>query len=278
MVLLCLSAQADSYRFAFEKEDLKIRVCNLDGSNVREITRGLHPDLSPDGTRVAFVTVGKDTPAGPERKLALAEVASGEVRLVPNVPAHNCIEPAWSPDGRLLAFYFNPGDGWDLAVIAPDGSGLRVLVEAERDHFYHSIGWAPDGCSLYCHTFTKLVQVDLNGSVLKTWNLSQIIPDGQLSSASTLNPSPDGRHLLVDAVFQREGDEAGEVWLLNLTTEQAHSVTRGGGARWIDATSFLYVDSDGAAPAIFRRNLEDGQATRVLPLAYGPGRVRLVHD
>lgn len=68
------------------------------------------------GERVqAFVTTrsGKGAPWGPPRQ----------------VTRNGSGDPKWSPDGRLIAFCADD----ELRVIAPDGSGERVLVSGKRD-------------------------------------------------------------------------------------------------------------------------------------------------
>jgi len=49
--------------------------------------------------------------------------------------------PAWSPDGRSLAFQSGHGVG----IVAPDGSRLRYILPAVEDVWRHSPAWSPDG-------------------------------------------------------------------------------------------------------------------------------------
>ena len=60
----------------------KIFVADVDGTHSKKIAEGSWPEISPDGTRVALNTEGdaKNRP-GPERHIAIADVASGKVRL-----------------------------------------------------------------------------------------------------------------------------------------------------------------------------------------------------
>ena len=83
----------------------KIFVANVDGTHSKKIAEGDWPEISPDGTRVAFNTAGdaKNRP-GPERHIAIADVAGGKVTVVPNIPSDNCFGPVWSPDEKQLAF------------------------------------------------------------------------------------------------------------------------------------------------------------------------------
>jgi TolB protein len=108
IVLLLLTffalTNAAQRKIAFERGE-NIFVADLDGSHPKKIANGALPGISPDGTRVAFNIEGdaKNRP-GPERHIAIADVASGKVTVLPNIPSDNCFGPVWSPDGKQLAF------------------------------------------------------------------------------------------------------------------------------------------------------------------------------
>jgi TolB protein len=51
--------------------------------------------------------------------------------------------PAWSPDGRLLAFECRLGDHWHVCVRDRNGRGLRFLTPHSSDAF--APAWSPDG-------------------------------------------------------------------------------------------------------------------------------------
>ncbi len=51
--------------------------------------------------------------------------------------------PAWSPDGRRIAFYSERDGNPDIYVMSADGSGVRRLTSTKADEGYPS--WSPDG-------------------------------------------------------------------------------------------------------------------------------------
>ena len=51
--------------------------------------------------------------------------------------------PAWSPDGRWIAFSTDRNDSFDLYLAAPDGSGVLPLVTSDLDEYFPT--WSPDG-------------------------------------------------------------------------------------------------------------------------------------
>src|SRR5215470_20437961 len=104
VIFLCFSfstvVHAAPRKIAYDRNG-KIFVADVDGTHPKKIAEGDWPEISPDGNHVAFNTEGdaKDRP-GPERHIAIADVASGKVSIIPNIPSDNCFGPVWSPDGK----------------------------------------------------------------------------------------------------------------------------------------------------------------------------------
>jgi Tol biopolymer transport system component len=72
----------------------------------------LHPSYSPDGRTIAFVTErGTDADAAVLRfsgyRIALLDVASGQVRVAPQMAGTHNINPEWTRDGSGLFFISN---------------------------------------------------------------------------------------------------------------------------------------------------------------------------
>ena len=102
-------SELESWEFSYE-----IVVANIDGTNTRRITNNDHfdnfPVWSPDGSQIAFVSdLDSDhDPTEIRGRLMVYTMATGELRdITPfsvdkdRVAPH---PPAWSPDGRRIAF------------------------------------------------------------------------------------------------------------------------------------------------------------------------------
>ena len=127
-ICLAFSARAGAAerKIAYERGE-NIFIADIDGSHAKKIADGALPEISPDGTRVAFNTEGdaKNRP-GPERHIAIADVASGKITVLPNIPSDNCFRPVWSPDGKQLAFSIMADKAWQLGF--GERRWLRVPV------------------------------------------------------------------------------------------------------------------------------------------------------
>jgi len=88
--------------------------------------------------------------------ICVVAVATGKVRQITEGPEWD-FEPAWSPDGRWIAFVRRPqnSDRGQLAVMRPDGSAVRLLAPRFEDVV--DLTWSPDGREL---AFTRKIRPD----------------------------------------------------------------------------------------------------------------------
>ena len=105
-------------------------------------------DLSPDGTRTAYVVDRNDRPGRPVEQLWVMTIADGKaVRVLGDTDA--AARPQWSPDGRWLAFEGSSLGRTGLWVARQDGSDPRFLAEmagtnSPLTYEGQRIAWAPD--------------------------------------------------------------------------------------------------------------------------------------
>jgi TolB protein len=203
-IFLCVAFSALSHaaqrKIAYE-HGANIFVADMDGTHAKKIAAGALPEISPDGTRVAFNTeADAKTRPGPERRIAIADLGMGKVTILKEIPSDNCFGPVWSPDGSKLAFSIMAAKAWQLGLVNVDGSGFRFVKNAElKSEGFGAPAWARDGKSIFCHDLDNLYQIDLDGNVLKKWELSKILTDASMNSNDRLSVSPDGKTLLMDA-------------------------------------------------------------------------------
>jgi Tol biopolymer transport system component len=106
-----------------------------------------------------------------------------------------------SPDGSLLAFdeYDDNSQSDSLRIIAPDGSGLRVLASFKAS--ISSISWSPDGTSLVFVVLGNEYPMHSDVYVINQagGGLEQAYGGASISS---LTFSPDGKFLLLGSMEQ----------------------------------------------------------------------------
>jgi Tol biopolymer transport system component len=159
-----------------------------DGTGLQRLTTNRayedQADLSPDGQKLAFVSTRADGTAdlwirdlGTNRETPLTSGRSGDFR------------PAWSPDGKWIAFSSDRGtnvqrDGggqwWvhlqlaDIYIMRPDGSALKKLTDSgNAGNFCGGPRWTRDSRHLvgYClsgeETFAYRPQSELTDEALR---------------------------------------------------------------------------------------------------------------
>ncbi len=96
------------------------------------------PKLSPDGTKLA-VTIN----ANNENQIWIKQLDRGPLPKLTFTGTRN-FRPAWTPDGRSVAFVSNRGDNLDLYVRRADGSGQAELL-LHQDRNIWGVTYSPDG-------------------------------------------------------------------------------------------------------------------------------------
>jgi serine/threonine protein kinase/Tol biopolymer transport system component len=179
----------------------------------------VQPDLSPGGRRLAVVILDPVTEVPSIWVYDLVRGAKTRLTLYTGISA----EPAWSPDGKVIAFNSNRGGRLNLYEKAADGAGSAtpLVVDEGREFF---ADWSSDGRYL---AYQRLAG---RSSRFELWVLPlfgtrkpfPLLRDRQFG-ASEPALSPDGR------------------WLAYVSSESGHPEVYivpflHGGGKWIVST------------------------------------------
>ena len=129
------------------------------GRGASSLTNILARQFSPDGKQL-LLAVSRPRPAGGSRSsLVVVDLASGGIRMIGSDDADSDTDPAWSPDGRRIAYRRVP-DPPSLAfddgiwVINADGTGPRRIVAPQQGTATIVYDWTPDSLLVaYAHVF-----------------------------------------------------------------------------------------------------------------------------
>ena len=94
----------------------------------------LHPAWSPDGSRIALATdESPDTDfellVFDELRIAVYDLASGEIEVLPDVGGGTNINPVWSPDGEALAFLSTRTGIFNIFLYDLEDRSVRQLTD-----------------------------------------------------------------------------------------------------------------------------------------------------
>jgi len=279
-IFLCVAftalLNAAQRKIAYDRRG-KIFVADVDGTHSKKIAEGGWPEISPDGARVAFNTEGdaKNRP-GPERHIAIADVASGKVTVVPNIPSDNCFGPVWSRDGNQIAFYIMSEGDWRIGVVKSNGSDFRFLKKAgPNNNSFWSMCWALQDHSFFCQDLTNLYQFAVDGSLIKRWDIGKLTGGGSMSSGTRLDVSPNGRRIIFDVDLAEESTRKNwdgappGIFVLDLETDSATRVSAKGlyafNPQFITDDEFLFSlqKENENEPSIYRMST-DGKNLKLL--------------
>lgn len=143
-------------------------VVGLDGSGMKDLTPGTRDvppfslggmdgyALSPEGTELCYVMNADPVPAtSTNSDLFTVPVAGGEAKKISNsTGADN--SPAYSPDGKLLAFLSQERGGYESdrwrVMVMDRSSGVINEVVQSLDRPVDGFTWSPDGTRLFFTT------------------------------------------------------------------------------------------------------------------------------
>jgi len=169
------------------------------------------PSFAPDGKRIALSILKPDA-----RHVQI--LAGGKLRDLARGRA-----PAWSPDGRWIAFLSGQMVGSSIFLVHPDGSGLHAIGARHAELGSFPPAWSPDSRTLvYTRPYkgrSALWQIRADGTG------SRVLVRGAFASAPSF--APDGRHIAYIG-FDAKGRMG--IWVVAADGRGAHVLYRAPGA------------------------------------------------
>jgi TolB protein len=173
--------------------------------------RAEEPTWSPDAKRIAVSKAwGSVAFINAEATIEIVSLATNKWTSVTNPRRHRVdVDPAWSPDGRTIAFARKHDGGTPtLYLVHPEGTALRRLTRGR------SPSWSPDGRRLAFALGGRVYKIRADGRGRK-----RIL--GGLHSP-LVRWSPDGTKLLYTSGSMFRGD----VWTADVDGTHRRRILR----------------------------------------------------
>jgi TolB protein len=192
----------DGSRIAFSRwaeDGPSVHVIGADGAGLVRVSDGYAPSWSPDGAALAVwrPDLSARPPSGdgvfptPEALWIVPLDGGAERQVTPSEVRESIGDPAWSPDGGLIA----AGD----RLLTPDGTEILRL---ERGDAFAQWPWSPDGedLALIDTDPERIGSAGISLLSVDTGELRVVVPAAD-EPLNQVTWSPDGRFLAYTAVM-----------------------------------------------------------------------------
>jgi tricorn protease len=110
-------------------------------------------NISPTGVRAVFEGRGE---------IFTVPLEKGDIRNLTNSPGANDRSPAWSPDGKYIAYFSDESDEYQLKLQDQKGQQPAMTIKLAGEDFYYNPVWSPDSKKiLYNNKHLQLFYIDI---------------------------------------------------------------------------------------------------------------------
>jgi TolB protein len=223
---LTFSSNRDGERTATtyaQRSAQEIYISDYDGANQRRVTvnRNLNitPSWSPDAEAIAYTSYASGFP-----DIRISFIRKGLLQMPArgNDTAHNWL-PAYSPDGRRIAFSSNRDGNFEIYVMNTDGSNVRRLTR--HTGIDTTPTWSPSG------THVAFISERDGGKNIWRVDASGLEPPVKLTNESDVDrPTWSPPPLNEIAYTARTGGAGYDIKILDVATRSVRAITTGEGS------------------------------------------------
>jgi tricorn protease len=113
-----------------------------------------HYNISPTGVRAVFEGRGE---------IFTVPLEKGDTRNLSNSPAAHDRNPAWSPDGKYIAWFSDESGEYQLLLKDQKGQQPVISIRLNAADFYYNPVWSPDSRKIvFSNKHLQLFYIDIN--------------------------------------------------------------------------------------------------------------------
>lgn len=172
-------------------------------------------DISPNGIRAVF---------GYRGEIITVPAEHGDPRNITRTPQAHEIFPAWSPDGKFIAYFTDKSGENQLAIIPQDGKGEARTFELNGSGFYAYPKWSPDSSKIaYVDSGRSLYIININNGDIKKVSSDEMFIYGPYRDISG-SWSSDSKWLAYTRILDTNFSK---VYIYSIAEDKSYPVTDG---------------------------------------------------
>jgi tricorn protease len=207
-------------RIAGDLPEVRERVINVG----RRLTGA---DLSPNAARAVFETRGE---------IVTVPAEKGDPRVITNTTGAMERSPAWSPDGKTIAYLSDQSGEYELHLAPQSGAGAITTIRTPEPGFYRAPLWSPDSSKIaLVDARMRIWYVDVESKAFTQVDTERFWGPGSNDWVPVW--SPDSKWL---AYSKRLGNYMGAIHAYSLADRKVTQITDG-----LSDAKFPAFDRDG---------------------------------
>ncbi|MEO7313695.1 MAG: DPP IV N-terminal domain-containing protein, partial [Ginsengibacter sp.] len=170
-------------------------------------------NISPTGSRVVLDYRGE---------IITLPAQKGDAFNLTNSPGAHEKEPAWSPNGKSIAYFSDATGEYKLYIKNQDGTGEPKIVNLNGSGFYAYIHWSPDSKKVaFVDNGRKLYVTEIaTGKTTKIGEDVNFLPGAFRELFGSW--SADGNNIAYTTITETNFEKA---WVYSLTENKSHALT-----------------------------------------------------
>ncbi|HEY2847939.1 MAG TPA: hypothetical protein VGI80_08975, partial [Pyrinomonadaceae bacterium] len=179
-------------------------------------------DVSRNLTNLSISPTGKRVLVEARGEIFTIPAEKGDVRNLTNSSGAADRDPAWSPDGKSIAYFSDRSGEYKLYIEDQDGLKPAKEITIPNHKHYYTVSWSPDSKKILCtDTDLKAWVIDVGAGSSK-----QVGRDPWMVPARTMNPtwSPDSKWIAYAAHLNSLYKA---IYISNVETGESKQVTDG---------------------------------------------------
>lgn len=172
-------------------------------------------DLSPSGSRAVFDFRGE---------IVTVPAEKGDYRNITNTPGAHEKYPAWSPNGRSIAYFSDASGEYELHIRSQDSKGAARIYKLNGAGFYALPKWSPDSKKIdFVDNGRNLYILDLATGAIKKVDADELYTPGVFRDISG-DWSADSKWIAYTKVT---GTQYQRVYVYSVDQQSSYPVTDG---------------------------------------------------